>query len=111
MPGGGWGRLTPGGEGGVEVPFDEPQIAVTPGQLAGFYMGDRCLGGAEIRQGVRGGDGAFEARSAAGTEAVAARLGRPGWDSQTVRDRPPPDGKPLDQPRPGPVPTRGKQQD
>jgi len=70
---GGMATLTPREDGGVEVRFDEPQIAVTPGQLAGFYMGDRCLGGAEIRQGVRGGDGAFEARSAAGTEAVAAR--------------------------------------
>jgi len=36
-------------DGGVEVRFDEPQIAVTPGQLAVFYEGDRCIGGAPIR--------------------------------------------------------------
>jgi tRNA-specific 2-thiouridylase len=35
-------------EGGIEAVFDEPQAAVTPGQLAVFYDGDRCLGGAAI---------------------------------------------------------------
>src|SRR5262249_29676911 len=40
--------LEPGRDGGVAVHFDEPQIAVTPGQLAGFYQGERCIGGAEI---------------------------------------------------------------
>lgn len=39
---------------GVEVAFDEPQAAVTPGQLAVFYDGDRCLGGAPIARGVGG---------------------------------------------------------
>jgi len=38
----------PAGADGVEVRFDEPQAAVTPGQLAVFYAGERCLGGAPI---------------------------------------------------------------
>jgi tRNA-specific 2-thiouridylase len=67
---GGMATLTPREDGGVEVRFDEPQIAVTPGQLAGFYVGDRCLGGAEIRHGI---PGPVPAMSAAETEAVAAR--------------------------------------
>lgn len=33
---------------GVEVTFDHPQRAVTPGQSVVFYDGDRCLGGAVI---------------------------------------------------------------
>jgi tRNA-specific 2-thiouridylase len=41
--------IEPREDGGVEARFDEPQIAVTPGQLAVFYTGDRCLGGGEIR--------------------------------------------------------------
>jgi tRNA-specific 2-thiouridylase len=41
--------LEPRADGGVDVRFDEPQIAVTPGQLAGFYVGDRCIGGGQIR--------------------------------------------------------------
>jgi tRNA-specific 2-thiouridylase len=40
--------LTPLPHGRVEVRFDEPQRAVTPGQAAVFYDGDVCLGGAWI---------------------------------------------------------------
>ena len=35
-------------DGAVEARFDQPQSAVTPGQLAVFYAGDRVLGGAPI---------------------------------------------------------------
>ena len=36
------------GDGRVEVIFDEPQLAVTPGQSAVFYDGDVVLGGGVI---------------------------------------------------------------
>jgi tRNA-specific 2-thiouridylase len=36
------------GKGRLELRFDEPQRAVTPGQYAVLYCGDRCLGGAMI---------------------------------------------------------------
>ncbi|GAB1620765.1 tRNA 2-thiouridine(34) synthase MnmA [Agarivorans albus] len=34
----------------IEVVFDEPQIAVTPGQSAVFYLNEICLGGGIIEQ-------------------------------------------------------------
>ncbi|MEL7978435.1 tRNA 2-thiouridine(34) synthase MnmA [Vreelandella titanicae] len=36
-------------DGGVEVTFDDPQWAVTPGQSLVLYDGDICLGGGVIR--------------------------------------------------------------
>ena len=41
-------RLHPRADGTVEAVFDEPQRAVAPGQLAVFYDGERCMGGAAI---------------------------------------------------------------
>jgi tRNA-uridine 2-sulfurtransferase len=40
--------LEPGTDGTVRLTFAEPQRAVTPGQYAVAYEGDRCLGGAVI---------------------------------------------------------------
>ena len=40
--------LYPGPDGDIEVRFDEPQRAVTPGQAAVFYDGDLVLGGGWI---------------------------------------------------------------
>ncbi len=46
---GSWATLYPAEEAGaVRVEFDEPQAAVTPGQSAVFYDGDRVLGGGFI---------------------------------------------------------------
>jgi hypothetical protein len=53
----------------VEVRFDAPQPAVTPGQLAVFYDGERVLGGAGIRHAL-GEDG----RARAEGRAMAAGL-------------------------------------
>src|SRR6516162_625998 len=41
-------RLEPRPDGTMHVVFDEPQRAVTPGQYAVAYDGERCLGGAVI---------------------------------------------------------------
>ena len=40
-------------EGTAEVRFTEDSLAVTPGQAAVFYSGDRVLGGGWIRQAIR----------------------------------------------------------
>ena len=40
--------LCPTGDGRVEVTFDEPQRAITPGQAAVFYQGEVCIGGGWI---------------------------------------------------------------
>lgn len=37
----------------IEVIFDEPQIAVTPGQSAVFYLDEACLGGGIIEQAIK----------------------------------------------------------
>ncbi|MDN3556342.1 tRNA 2-thiouridine(34) synthase MnmA [Halomonas maura] len=42
-------RFTVAEDGGVEVRFDAPQRAVTPGQSLVLYDGDVCLGGGVIR--------------------------------------------------------------
>jgi tRNA-specific 2-thiouridylase len=44
--------VTTGG-GKVQVSFDEPQRAITPGQFVVFYAGPRCLGGAVIEAAAR----------------------------------------------------------
>jgi tRNA-specific 2-thiouridylase len=43
-----WGTLRPTGEDEVEVYFDEPVRAVTPGQAAVFYAADEVIGGGWI---------------------------------------------------------------
>ena len=46
--------VTPIGEDKIEVTFDKPELAVTPGQSAVFYLDDVCLGGAIIDVQIRG---------------------------------------------------------
>ena len=43
-----WATLRPSGNDEVEVTFDEPVRAVTPGQAAVFYSGDEVIGGGWI---------------------------------------------------------------
>ena len=42
--------LEPRADGTARILFDEPQRAVTPGQYAVAYEGDRCIGGAVIEE-------------------------------------------------------------
>lgn len=42
--------VTPLDDERVEVRFDEPVAAVTPGQSAVFYQGEVCLGGGIIEE-------------------------------------------------------------
>ena len=49
--------LYPNGENSVKVVFDKPQVAVTPGQAAVFYLGDMVLGGGIIDTAIGSGDG------------------------------------------------------
>ena len=53
--------VSPRPDGGIDVLFDEPQRAVTPGQAVVLYRGDTVLGGGWIDHPIRGVD------SAAGT--------------------------------------------
>ncbi|EKE77975.1 tRNA 2-thiouridine(34) synthase MnmA [Gallaecimonas xiamenensis] len=46
--------VEPLANGDVKVLFDQPQIAVTPGQSAVFYDGEVCLGGGIIQRYIRG---------------------------------------------------------
>lgn len=43
-------ELVPDASGGIEVVFDRPQEAITPGQAVAFYRGDVVLGGAWIEK-------------------------------------------------------------
>lgn len=45
--------ITPLGDDELQVTFDKPEMAVTPGQSAVFYLDDVCLGGAIIDSQIR----------------------------------------------------------
>lgn len=46
-------RITPRGEGEVQVAFATPQSAVAPGQAVAFYDDDRVLGGGWIEVAIK----------------------------------------------------------
>ena len=47
-------RVTALGADRVEVQFDSPEFAVTPGQCAVFYQDDEVVGGGWIEGGISG---------------------------------------------------------
>ena len=63
--------LHPRADGACEARFDQPQAAVTPGQLAVFYDDDRVLGGAAIERAWQGDGSAVPVHASA--EAPATR--------------------------------------
>ncbi|MGR6980703.1 tRNA 2-thiouridine(34) synthase MnmA [Testudinibacter sp. P27/CKL/0425] len=46
-------EIIPLNDESIEVRFDQPQAAVTPGQSAVFYLGEVCLGGGIIEQSIK----------------------------------------------------------
>jgi len=71
----------------AEVHFDEPQVAVAPGQGAAFYQGDRLLGGGWIAAATRQ-DSSATAKASAGEVEAAQREGQPRATSRAATVRP-----------------------
>ncbi len=61
-------RVHPAGDGCIEVRFERPEAAVTPGQAAVLYRGDEVIGGGWIRE-------ALAERALTGESATGAGLG------------------------------------
>ena len=74
--------LWPEGTGPLKICFDEPQLAVTPGQLAVMYLGERCIGGAVIRHSLRAAGPDAAVVETAGPD--AARSDEPGSSAASV---------------------------